>query len=205
MTFGDLTVNYKIEGSGDKKKSVTTLSKEFYDDGTGNVVPLKHPDLSTEPSILPYKFMGEYVYEQIIPYTGGTQLSVTLSQSNLENLIEANCIGKTTGVVEIVSYENKTLTIKQELPESVGYIRIVYTASKYPITGLCGDNVTYTLSKEGTLTISGSGSMYTDEALLGYLEYKDEIINVIIYNSSIDSITEEAFACCPNLKSVEFI
>lgn len=30
----------------------------YYDDGSGKVVPAKHPDLSTQPSILPYKFMG---------------------------------------------------------------------------------------------------------------------------------------------------
>lgn len=205
MTFGDLTANYKIEGSGDKKKSVTTLSKEFYDDGTGNVVPLKYPDLSTEPSILPYKFMGEYVYEQIIPYTGGTQLSVKLYRSNLENFIEASCIGKTTGVVEIVGYENNILTIKQELPISVEYIRIVYTIGKYPITGLCGDDITYSLDEQGTLTIMGTGSMYEDKNQLGYLKYKDEIRNVIIYNSLIDFITREAFAGFPNLENVEFI
>lgn len=41
--------------------------ENFYDDGSGQVVPIKHPDLSTQPSILPYKFMGQYVYEQLIP------------------------------------------------------------------------------------------------------------------------------------------
>lgn len=39
----------------------------YYNDGSGQVVPIKHPDLSTQPSILPYKFMGQYVYEQVIP------------------------------------------------------------------------------------------------------------------------------------------
>lgn len=54
-------------------KSATTYTssvqrgENFYDDGSGQVVPIKHPDLSTQPSILPYKFMGQYVYEQLIP------------------------------------------------------------------------------------------------------------------------------------------
>lgn len=63
------------------KKSVSTFPQSFsreekatikenidfdwHDDGTGNLVPVKHPDLSTQPSILPYKFAGNYVYEQM--------------------------------------------------------------------------------------------------------------------------------------------
>ena len=43
-----------------------TLNDEYYDDGSGQLVPIKHPDLSTQPSILPYKFMGNYVYERLV-------------------------------------------------------------------------------------------------------------------------------------------
>lgn len=46
-------------------KGMTAL-QEYYDDGSGEVVPVKHPDLSTQPSILPYKFAGNYVYEQMV-------------------------------------------------------------------------------------------------------------------------------------------
>lgn len=51
----------------DHEKTSITLNEEYYDDGSGQLVPVKHPDLSTQPSILPYKFMGQYVYEQLIP------------------------------------------------------------------------------------------------------------------------------------------
>lgn len=44
---------------------------KYYDDGSGEVVPVKHPDLSTQPSILPYKFAGNYVYEQMVWVDGG--------------------------------------------------------------------------------------------------------------------------------------
>lgn len=50
----------------DYNKTSITLNDEYYDDGSGQLVPIKHPDLSTQPSILPYKFMGNYVYEQLI-------------------------------------------------------------------------------------------------------------------------------------------
>ena len=59
-TFGHFRSGYKVD-------SAITMSEEFYDDGSGKLVPVKHPDLSTQPSILPYKFMGQYVYEQLIP------------------------------------------------------------------------------------------------------------------------------------------
>lgn len=38
----------------------------YHDDGSGQLVPIKHPDLSTQPSILPFKVGGSYVYEQLI-------------------------------------------------------------------------------------------------------------------------------------------
>lgn len=45
----------------------TVVKGELYrDDGSGEVVPVRHPDLSTQPSILPYKFAGNYVYEQMV-------------------------------------------------------------------------------------------------------------------------------------------
>ena len=39
--------------------------KEMYDVQGDKAVPIKHPDLSTQPSILSQKFAGEYVYEQM--------------------------------------------------------------------------------------------------------------------------------------------
>lgn len=48
-----------------------TALQEYYDDGSHEVVPVKHPDLSTQPSILPYKFAGNYVYEQMFYVESG--------------------------------------------------------------------------------------------------------------------------------------
>lgn len=61
-----------------------TLNEEYYDDGSGQLVSIKHPDLSTQPSILPYKFMGQYVYEILLPIPdidiSKSQYSVNASQ-----------------------------------------------------------------------------------------------------------------------------
>lgn len=73
-TFGEGCHNNNFRASLtncslDSNRTSITLSEEFYDDGSGQLVPIKHPDLSTQPSILPYKFMGQYVYELLIPLT----------------------------------------------------------------------------------------------------------------------------------------
>lgn len=61
-TFGENTLRRKIDSSS----TSITFADEYYDDGNGELVPIKHPDLSTQPSILPYKIAGNYVYEQLI-------------------------------------------------------------------------------------------------------------------------------------------
>ena len=62
VTFGNSCQYRRIY----KEKTSLTFNDEYYDDGSGKLVPVKHPDLSTQPSILPYKFMGQYVYEQLV-------------------------------------------------------------------------------------------------------------------------------------------
>jgi hypothetical protein len=69
----------------DKNKVSITLNDEYYDDGTGQLVPIKHPDLSTQPNILPYKFMGQYVYEQLIPVDAGLIEDNSLYKINWSN------------------------------------------------------------------------------------------------------------------------
>jgi hypothetical protein len=59
----------KIEDLNEIRRGASlgaTALQEYYDDGSHEVVPVKHPDLSTQPSILPYKFAGNYVYEQMV-------------------------------------------------------------------------------------------------------------------------------------------
>ena len=78
-TFGNYTSHENVTTSTQNRtlnndRIVITLNDEYYDDETGAIVPIKHPDLSTQPSILPNKFMGQYVYEQLIPITRNSQV-----------------------------------------------------------------------------------------------------------------------------------
>ena len=75
-------------------------------------------------------------------------------------------------------------------------------ADSAPTSGECGDNLTWTLYSNGTLTISGTGAMY------GYFRGEapwsskaDSIVKVVIPNS-VTHIGDYAFSGCSSLTSV---
>ena len=75
-------------------------------------------------------------------------------------------------------------------------------ADSAPTSGECGDNLTWTLDSNGTLTISGTGAMY------GYFRGEapwsskaDSIVKVVIPNS-VTHIGDYAFSGCSSLTSV---
>ena len=63
-------------------------------------------------------------------------------------------------------------------------------------SGSCGDNVTWTLDDEGTLTISGSGAM-SDAAF-----YQRTDIKKVVIESGVTSIGKEAFRNCTSLTKI---
>ena len=75
-------------------------------------------------------------------------------------------------------------------------------------SGQCGDNVYWTLSKEGVLNISGSGSMWdanwdndTQTASSPWFLAKKEILKIDI-EPGVTSLGENAFRDCTSLESV---
>lgn len=64
-------------------------------------------------------------------------------------------------------------------------------------SGTCGDNLTWTLDAEGTLTISGTGEMSSDP----WNPYRSDIKKVVI-ESGVTSICDEAFRNCTGMTSV---
>ncbi len=77
-----------------------------------------------------------------------------------------------------------------------------YQPSDIIASGICGDNLTWTLDSNGLLTISGNGEMNSfansDEA---WREYRLDIQNIIIENG-VASIGPVAFQGCRNMVSV---
>ena len=66
-------------------------------------------------------------------------------------------------------------------------------------TGKCGDNLTYTLSADGVLTISGTGAMYDYNATPPYnISPWFQNLNIarVILNDGVSSIGTSAFRGC---------
>lgn len=70
-------------------------------------------------------------------------------------------------------------------------------------TGACGDNLSWVLSSEGILTISGTGHMWDFEYEESpWYDYHDEIESVVI-EDSVGSIGNYAFWGCENITAVD--
>ena len=60
----------------------------------------------------------------------------------------------------------------------------------------CGDNATWILDGEGTLTISGTGAMYKSS-------FRDNLdIKKVVINPGISQISDEVFLACKNIEEV---
>ncbi|MBR5806848.1 MAG: leucine-rich repeat protein [Oscillospiraceae bacterium] len=95
---------------------------------------------------------------------------------------------------------------EDNIPEDIGRIITLKTTivkvDEYPITGECGDNLTWTLAEDGTLTISGTGEMYNyDSDTVPWYSYKDNIIKVVV-EEGVTSIGASAFAECKQITEV---
>ena len=78
------------------------------------------------------------------------------------------------------------------------------TTTKIVDSGTCGDNLTWALNNEGTLTISGTGKMddFFRYNQVPWYSSRYAIKNVTIENG-VTSIGNFAFNCCENLKSIK--
>ncbi|MCD7777695.1 MAG: leucine-rich repeat protein [Clostridiales bacterium] len=72
-------------------------------------------------------------------------------------------------------------------------------------SGAIGDNLTYILDDDGTLTISGTGDMidYTSYSSVPWYSYRDNITSAVI-KDGVTSIGQYAFLECTNLTSITY-
>ena len=70
-------------------------------------------------------------------------------------------------------------------------------------SGTCGDGLTWMLTQDGTLTISGSGRMweYTDSSTAPWYKNRENIVNAVVM-SGVTSIGNSAFRGCSSLSSI---
>ena len=69
------------------------------------------------------------------------------------------------------------------------------------VSGICGENLTWTLDSDGVLTISGTGEMYDYSCTAPWDDYTNRIARVVI-EEGCTSIGALAFSNCMNMTSV---
>lgn len=99
-------------------------------------------------------------------------------------------------VIEEVSEEELT----EELPEVEDEVELMATVD----SGVCGDNLTWTLDGEGTLTISGTGDMmeWTSVSAVPWNDCRVDIVKVIIEHGAT-TIGNFAFCDCTALADID--
>ena len=70
------------------------------------------------------------------------------------------------------------------------------------VSGSCGDNLTWTLTESGTLTISGTGNMSTHYYWRGWVDNYVPRVKKVVINRGVNSIADSAFENFDNLTSV---
>ena len=77
-----------------------------------------------------------------------------------------------------------------------------YSDTEIIASGICGDNLTWTLDSNGLLTISGTGGMYDyDYNTFPWYSYCDTI-NAVEFEGEVTSIGDYAFYYCTGLASI---
>lgn len=66
-------------------------------------------------------------------------------------------------------------------------------------SGTCGENVTWTLDDDGTLTISGEGNMFSHT---GYDKYNKSKVKIVVIEDGVTSVALEFFQWCNNLTNI---
>ena len=207
-----------------KKTEIDSLISEvqtkeyYYNDGSNEVVPVKWPDLSTQPSILPYKFMGQYVYEQLIPVKVGDRIVNCDFVVEYPMILSAGVFGVSSFKnVDIIAAKSEALLLATE-SELGGYINIKYTDSSQllPSNGYgygYEDNNTespnlidFGVSPDGTKYIYDPNTEVLSLYKSGEITQNSIPQNIptkkIILGEGVTSIGDSAFMDCKSLKSI---
>ena len=84
--------------------------------------------------------------------------------------------------------------------EGLLFVMEVYAEETTPTSGTCGENLTWELSEDGTLTISGTGKMENYDSS-SYVPWKDRATSIkkIIIEDGVTTIGSGAFSDCESL------
>ena len=111
--------------------------------------------------------------------------------------IAFNSFSGCTGLKDI--YFNGSRTLWNQIGSTIDLPGDVVVHCTHIADGICGENLTWTLSDDGTLTISGTGTMAFEEQ--PWKDHLNEITKIVLENG-VESIAENAFSGCEYLTSV---
>ena len=111
---------------------------------------------------------------------------------------------------KIISAAVGAAVICSSLPLSVATIDsakdnviIANAKDEMPSSGKCGDNVYYSLSDDGVLTISGMGKMYNyDHETANPSPLSRSSVKSVVIENSVTSIGDIAFFGCENITEI---
>lgn len=195
--------------------------ERFYRDNNDKITPIRHPDLSTQPNILPQKFSSNYIFEQIL-FMGsdikGNEFVLKLPfNPDISNpMVISSSVFSNSGFQSspIIKIAGRSIRVNLpgnfELPSGDYYLKIQYTESLIAFDqkketnielGKIGESAYWKLNRQNnTLTINGSGKL-SECYPTPWKEDKDIILKLIIDND-ITHISSLLFKNHLNLKSV---
>ena len=125
--------------------------------------------------------------------------SVTIPNSVTS--IGSSAFGGCTALTDVYYGGSKTdwLTLNghDQIPDSA----TVHFKDNLYDSGTCGENVNWTLTNDGTLTISGTGTMADYDSLNG-APWDDSLVKTVIIENGVTSIGQNAFRDCSSLTRV---
>ena len=189
---------------GTVPKSLQVRQKETSSSFAGNatriVIPAM-PRLTGDISVS--RTGGTY---QITGLEAGSYRYGFANEASLENLSSTLTVADDQAVTLTETGAWVYLALRSEATETAFASQTRYLAVETlpsGITGTCGEGLTWVLDENGTLTISGTGSMdnYSYSVTAPWQDYKKQIKKVVIM-SGVTSIGNWAFKDCSNLVSV---
>ena len=136
------------------------------------------------------------------------EVSLQISEASLEDLLKKT----TESVIEITESESKetegilseTATTEEvkSIEKSVRKAVKQAASAEVKAEGVCGDNLTWVLTTDGVLTISGTGAMWDMKADQYWHPYREDIYSVVIEEGA-ENVGNYAFYEFENLKDVK--
>ena len=167
------------------ENGITSIGNNVFK-GFKNVTSVSIPDSVTN--------IGDYAFMDCISLTSITINNPECEICDDEYTIDSNAT--------IYGYEGSTA---QAYAEKYGREFVAIEETEIIASGECGENLTWTLDSEGTLTIAGTGDMddydTPEELFSPWFEYNESIQKIVIENG-VTSVGDCAFEDCDNITSI---